>query len=93
MGLGIEIVSKISRSLNEITEKELEEILAVMKKYRNIELPAISPQDILSYVLLDKKIYDGVINMIIPKGIGECEIKEVELDKLKELYYLGTNNS
>ena len=93
VGLGIEIVSKISRSLNEITEKELEEILAVMKKYRNIELPAISPQDILSYVLLDKKIYDGVINMIIPKGIGECEIKEVELDKLKELYYLGTNNS
>lgn len=93
VGLGIEIVSKISRSLNEITEKELEEILAVMKKYRNIELPAISPQDILSYVLVDKKIYDGVINMIIPKGIGECEIKEVELDKLKELYYLGTNNS
>ncbi len=93
VGLGMEIVSKISRSLNEITEEELEEILAVMKKYRNIELPAISPQDVLSYVLVDKKIYDGVINMIIPKSIGECEIREVELDKLKELYYLGTNNS
>ncbi|WP_237036116.1 3-dehydroquinate synthase [Mediannikoviicoccus vaginalis] len=93
VGLGMEIVSKISRSLNEITEEELEEILAVMKKYRNIKLPTISSQDILSYVLVDKKIYDGVINMIIPKSIGECEIKEVELDKLKELYYLGTNNS
>ena len=92
VGLGMEIVSKISRSLNKITEEELEEILAVMKKYRNIQLHTISSQNILSYVLVDKKIYDGVINMIIPKSIGECEISKVELDKLKELYYLGTNN-
>ena len=92
VGLGMEIVSKISRSLNKITEEELKEILTVMKKYRNIKLPVVSSQDILSYVLVDKKIYDGVINMIIPKSIGECEIREVELDKLKELYYLGTNN-
>lgn len=93
VGIGMEIVSKISRYSNGITEKELEDILNVMKKYRNIELPRVSPHDILSYVLVDKKIYGGVINMIIPKSIGECEIREVELDKLKELYYLGTNNS
>lgn len=93
VGIGMEIVSKISWYSNGITDKELEDILNVMKKYRNIELPRVSPQDILSYVLVDKKIYGGVINMIIPKSIGECEIREVELDKLKELYYLGTNYS
>ena len=93
VGLGMEIVSKISYALSGVSKEELEEILSVMEKYRNVKLPTISPQEILLYVLLDKKIYDGVINMIVPKSIGECEIREVELDKLKELYYLGTNNS
>lgn len=90
VGIGIEIVSKISFNKGFLSQNELNDILEVINKYKLIDYPAIKKEDLLKYIFLDKKIFDGYLNIIMVEKIGKPTIKKIKLDSLEDLLKIET---
>lgn len=58
---------------------------------QDIPTPAFSKNEdlIFKLSLLDKKIRDGAISVIVPKSFGQCFLKKISLSDLKKLISLG----
>lgn len=47
------------------------------------------PEELIRLAYMDKKIYDGMIAMIVPERIGNCSMKKLTLDELATLIRAG----
>lgn len=45
------------------------------------------PEEIYQHAMVDKKIRDNMINIIVPDLIGKCTLKKISLDELKEFIF------
>ncbi|WP_300410336.1 3-dehydroquinate synthase [Lagierella sp.] len=86
VGKGIEIISQISYQRGKLKNKDLQKILLAIKKYNMADFVNFGFSEVLDYVLVDKKIFNGKITMIIPEKIGKCYLEEMDLQEVKELY-------
>ena len=60
-------------------------MLNLLRRYGLPTESAYGEDELFSALLLDKKIADGKINLVFPKGIGWCEIVPVSRDALRQL--------
>ena len=47
------------------------------------------PEAVFRLALMDKKIRDGRISMIIPEAIGRCSLRKLSMDELRALIFRG----
>ncbi len=80
VSIGIEYANKLALQKEMITEEELARISELMVKF-NLPLeadfaghPEVTADKIDEAIKHDKKVKDGKVVFILPKGIGDCEI-------------------
>ncbi len=84
---GMVMAAELSYRMGWITEGDVERIKAIIKA---AHLPISPPQEMsvdqfMSLMAVDKKVQDGVIRLVLLKGIGQSVISDdYSLDKLKE---------
>ena len=68
---------------------DAERILAILTQFGLPTTTQYSPDDILSYVLSDKKRSGGTVNLIIPVTIGNCQIVPTPVENIKSFIEAG----
>ena len=82
--LGIKCALSLSRSLKMIDDQHAERIDQLIDKL-DIKIPAtkkLDPVELLKIMKRDKKMKDGQIRLVLPKGIGEVEVLPVSDEEL-----------
>ncbi len=85
VGIGMAMISKISDSLGWSKEETHSQIIKCLKSNNIPTNTDVKTEELLSVILKDKKINADTINLIIPKKIGNCVIKTINVSKLKEV--------
>jgi len=83
VAIGIAIVSRASRC------PDTDRMIRILKQFglpTSIDYPV---EDIFSYTLSDKKRTGGMVNLIIPKAIGHCDIVPTPVEELKSFIKAG----
>ena len=65
---------------------------AILSLLRHFGLPTeteYGAEELFSIMMLDKKIADGKMNLVLPRSIGWCEIVPVSKDELSQLLKVG----
>ena len=65
---------------------ELEDILSAFGLETTLDY---DPEAIFRLALMDKKIREGRISMIIPETVGRCFLRKLSMEELKALIYRG----
>ena len=77
------------KAIISLFKPSLQEDLTELLKKLNLELPKLSKEDFQKFwdfVLMDKKrLSKDVIELIIPRGIGQVAVEKMDLDELKEV--------
>ncbi|MBQ9849706.1 MAG: 3-dehydroquinate synthase [Clostridia bacterium] len=85
VAIGMVIASKASIALGWSDEDCTD---GIIEANRNNNLPCectFSPEDLADAALSDKKRTGGEITFVVPKKIGECVLKKIPVDVLKEI--------
>ena len=83
VAIGMAIVSRASRCA------DADRIISLLEQFglpTTIDFPV---EDILSYVLSDKKRTGGTVNLIVPESIGSCRILPTPVESLKSFLEAG----
>lgn len=77
VAFGMAIASKLSLKFNILGKNEYNKIISLIKKYDLLNVPKIpNIHNIMSYLEKDKKIKNSKITFILPRNIGQFEIKK-----------------
>jgi 3-dehydroquinate synthase len=79
---GIAIITRLARDLEICDEKSAERILNLLTQFGFEKDTDFDVDEITEVILSDKKIRGNKINLILPKKIGECIIKEFDVDEI-----------
>ena len=83
VAIGMAIVSRASRCA------DAERIISLLERFGLPTAIDFSVEDILSYVLSDKKRTGGTVNLIVPESIGCCRIVPTPVESLKSFLEAG----
>lgn len=83
VAIGMVLVSKAGCTLGICSNETLMKILAVLNKFGLPVSTDFSPDALYEGALSDKKRSNNLVNLIIPKTIGDCIIYPLEIQKLK----------
>ncbi len=83
VAIGMVMEAKIAMQINGLTKHDVQRITDLIASYN---LPILSPRkfssdDIQHYILQDKKIRNGKLNLPVLRAIGESYIKELEWNR------------
>jgi 3-dehydroquinate synthase len=81
--MGMVMEAKIAMQIDDLTKHDVQRITDLIASYN---LPILSPHkfsndDIQGYILQDKKIRNGKMNLPVLRAIGESHIKELEWNR------------
>ena len=85
VAMGLKIITLASYKNGFLNKEDCDRIVALIDKY---DVPAC-PFDIdklLNHVSVDKKTEDGIVNLVVIKKIGKCEIIKVPLNNIAEFF-------
>lgn len=86
-GMVLEARSAYNSGLTDIDiSKDLVEIFTSLGFDMSLDYTV---EQLLPYALLDKKISNGVINMVIPESIGKCRLHKLYLNELEDFIASG----
>ena len=73
VGAGMVMAAKLSKSMEWLSDKDLDRIISLIKKAGlPPNPPKITAEKYLELMMLDKKTKDGQINLVLQKSIGEA---------------------
>ena len=64
-------------------------IVALLEQFGLPTRTDYSADDLFTYTLSDKKRSGGTVNLIIPRAIGDCVLREVPVDTLADIFERG----
>lgn len=82
VAIGMAIITKASCKNGFCTESDVELLTKLIKQY---DLPcetSFSAKELSDVALTDKKIKGDTLNLVIPVGLGNCTLKEIDKDSL-----------
>ena len=86
VAMGLAIISELSFSQGWCNKATRDEIIGILDMWGyDLEVP-YSMEDMLDVIKVDKKRKGNQIDLIIPKEIGRCEIKRLDLEELESLF-------
>ena len=83
VAIGMAIVSRASGCA------DTQQILALLERFGLPTHTDYTADDLYAYTLSDKKRSGGVVNLIIPRSIGDCAIVPTPVEQLKSLIQAG----
>ncbi len=86
VAIGIAIISRAAEKRGYCSQGELEEIISMLEAYNLPTKTSYSARALAEVAMSDKKRSGGKINLIIPFGIGNSKIHEIDLCEL-EAYF------
>ena len=89
VAIGTILIARAANKMGLCPDKDLDEIINILQAY---SLPTECPYNASSLAeiaLSDKKRSGGKISLIIPFGIGNSQIYEVEVERLEEIFSKG----
>lgn len=86
---GIGIISKAAVKLGYIPETTHKTIISTIKKFLLPTESQYNANELIPYILGDKKRSGGVINLIIPHDIGDCRIHGTPVCELQNFIEAG----
>ena len=89
VAIGMAIVSRTAAKLGYCPEEDTSEILSMLKSYNLPTECEFSAKDLAEIALSDKKRSGGMINLIVPFGIGNSQIHELSVDRLESFFSAG----
>ena len=93
VAIGMSIISKAAEVFGDAQKGTHEKIVDSLKSANLPYETSFSPEEILKYMLTDKKADADTINLIIPKNLGECEIKRLPIEDLLAYISAGLKKS
>ncbi len=87
LGLALETKGCAMAGLTEY--KLYEEISDLISEFGFRTTTKLSASDLMPFVLRDKRIRNGRIDLVIPEAIGRCRMKNIDLDELGEFIKLA----
>ena len=89
VAMGTALISRAAARLGLCPERDVEEIVKMLKSYGlPTECPYSAPE-LTKIALSDKKRSGGRINLIIPFGIGNSQIYEIDVTELEAFFAKG----
>lgn len=85
VGIGMSIISRISEGMGWSEENTNSEIVKCLENNGISTDIDVNNDEMLTVMAKDKKINADVINLVIPKKIGKCELKSIKVCELKEV--------
>ncbi|MBR4474842.1 MAG: 3-dehydroquinate synthase [Oscillospiraceae bacterium] len=85
VAVGIAMACRAAAHLGMLDEGSLAAIIELLQRFGLPTETEYSAEDLFSILLLDKKIADGKMHLVLPKSIGWCEIVPVSRDELRHL--------
>ncbi|WP_288262841.1 3-dehydroquinate synthase [uncultured Prochlorococcus sp.] len=83
ISIGMNIAGKIAIEKGLWSQEELEKQKHLLESYDlPTEIPKINKEDVLTILMGDKKVRDGKMRFVLPKGIGEVDIYDDVEDSL-----------
>ena len=89
VAIGTALIARAANKMGLCPDQDLDEIVNILNAY---SLPTECPYDssaLAEIALSDKKRSGGKISLIIPFGIGNSQIYEVEVERLEEIFSKG----
>ena len=83
VAIGTAIVSRASRC------PDTARILAILNQFSLPTKTVYSAEELYSYTLSDKKRTGGMVNLILPRSIGHCDIVPTPIDTLQSFIEAG----
>ncbi|MFI3292525.1 MAG: 3-dehydroquinate synthase [Rikenellaceae bacterium] len=85
VAVGIIIVTDFSLKLGIIDPNVADRIKALHTKMGFDTTPPVELRKLLKAISHDKKAEEGVIYMVLPRAIGECEVRKMKFDEVDAL--------
>lgn len=89
VAIGIALISRAANKMGLCSALDLNSIIDILKKYGLPTECPFSANQLAEVALSDKKRSGKRISLIVPFGIGNSQIYEVEIDKLEEIFSKG----
>ncbi|MDR1225533.1 MAG: 3-dehydroquinate synthase [Prevotellaceae bacterium] len=85
VSIGLCLASQVALNLGMMKKEEVERVKNILKKLQLPTATGIPLKTLFSAMLKDKKKSGDKLHLILPKGIGSCEICEVSLSQLEKM--------
>lgn len=89
VAIGMAIVARSAEKIGLCERMDKDRILSVLTRFGLPIDTAYSAEELFSYTLSDKKRSGGSISLIIPRGIGNCDILPTAVEKLLDFIQEG----
>jgi len=79
VAIGMVAAARISETLGLCNDDDISEIVQLLEDLGlPVDLPKYSVQSYLEIMLRDKKVKSGTLRLILNRGIGDCEIRDIQ---------------
>lgn len=89
VAIGMSVITAAAASEGICAREVSEELDVLLAKFKLQTKTSFTIEQLLQYILIDKKIYGNYINLIVPKHIGDCAIFSMPVDSLKSFIEAG----
>ncbi len=85
VAVGTVIATNIARRLGIISDVDADRIIAIHNSLGFQTTPPLPIEDLLRAIVKDKKAEEGSIHMVLPRSIGDCEVRKMSFAEVAEL--------
>ena len=85
VAMGLRIIALASCKNGYLSKEDCDKIVALIDKYKVPACP-FDMEKLLCHVTVDKKTEDGIVNLVVIKKIGKCDVIKVPLQNLMEFF-------
>ncbi|MFI3278015.1 MAG: 3-dehydroquinate synthase [Rikenellaceae bacterium] len=84
VAVGTAIVTRMAQNMGIISEQDAERIVALHEKMGFTLTPPVELRQLHKVITHDKKVEQGAIYMVLPTGIGSCEVRKMSFDEVAQ---------
>ena len=86
VAVGTALIADASVKLGVLTAEDRDRIAGVLKKLGFDLTPPVDVKRLLKEVGKDKKNEDGMLRIVVPIGIGDCDVRPMKMDAFAALF-------
>ena len=86
VAVGTALIAGAAVKLGVLTEADRDRIVHLLMQLGFDLTPPVEVKRLLKEVGKDKKNEDGMLRIVLPVGIGDCEVRPIEMDAFAALF-------
>lgn len=89
VSIGMATIARASKAKGYCSSETCSSILALLKQYHLPTETEIPAESLTGRLYLDKKIYEGKLNLIVPERIGHCKVLPIPKEDVTDWLHAG----